>query len=326
MIVVTGALGFIGSVIVKMLNDMGVSDILIVDRFRDSGKWLNVRGLKFKDQMTPEQFMKVADYQAGSGKYKAIYHMGACSATTEQNMDFLYENNVRFSRQLFDICSQYNIPICYASSAATYGDGENGYDDDHQKVSSLRPLNPYGYSKQLFDQWVLEKDHFPQYWYGVKFFNVYGPNEYHKGRMSSVVYQSYNQIRQNGVVKLFKSYKDGYQDGQQLRDFVYVKDVVRAMLQLIAQKAPCGIYNLGSGKARSFYDLVDATYKAMGEKTNIEFIEMPNDLRQQYQYYTQAKMDKLARALPDFKFHTLEDGVKDYVQNHLMQKSQHLES
>lgn len=325
MIVVTGGLGFIGSVIVKDLNDRGITDILIVDRFRDSGKWYNVRGLKYADVMDPDSFMKVFEYQAGAGKYKAVFHMGACSSTTEMDMDFLYDNNVRFSRQLFDVCTQYQVPVVYASSAATYGGGEHGYDDNHGGVDKLRPLNPYGYSKQLFDQWVLAKDNKPAQWYGVKFFNVYGPNEYHKGRMSSVVYQAFNQIKENGEVKLFKSHKEGYEDGEQLRDFVYVKDVVRAMIELVHQKAPNGIYNLGTGKARSFHDLVKATFEAMELKPNIKFIDMPVDIRDQYQYFTQAKMSKLSEALPEFKFSTLEEGVSDYVKNHLNTNSKFLE-
>ena len=327
MIVVTGGLGFIGSVIISELNQRGITDILVVDRFRSSGKWLNVRGLKYADYMNPEQFLKILDYKAGAGEYKAIYHMGACSSTTEADMDFLFENNVRFSRQVFDVCAQYNLPICYASSAATYGAGEFGYNDDHTQVDQLQPLNPYGYSKQLFDQWVLAKQTKPHKWYGVKFFNVYGPNEYHKERMSSVVFQAHQQIKQNGSVKLFKSHKAGYKDGEQLRDFVYVKDVVKAMLELMASPtAESGLYNLGTGKARSFYDLVQATFKAMELETKIDFIDMPLDIRDQYQYFTEAKMDKLFKALPSFEFSSLEQGVSDYVKNYLQQTNKYLKA
>lgn len=324
MIVVTGGAGFIGSVIVKELNDRGIEDILVVDRFREGDKWLNLRGLKYNELILPEEFMAyLLDYEI-----EAIYHMGACSATTEMDMDFLNENNIKFSVELFKLATEKDIPICYASSAATYGAGEHGYDDAHEGMRKLRPLNKYGYSKQFFDEWVLKQEYRPAKWYGVKFFNVYGPNEYHKGRMSSVVFQAYNQIQEKGFVKLFKSYKEGYKDGEQLRDFVYVKDVVRAMIELVTTShgGENGLYNLGTGKARSFYDLVDSTFKALGRETKVEFIEMPEDLRDQYQYFTEAKMTKLQKALPEFKFHSLEEGVKDYVVNHLNTPHKNLET
>jgi ADP-L-glycero-D-manno-heptose 6-epimerase len=259
---------------------------------------------------------------------EAVYHMGACSSTTERNVDYLMKNNVEYSKILFSTCADFNVPLVYASSAATYGAGENGYSDDHTTVSSLMPLNAYGYSKQLMDEWALRQDHTPPKWYGVKFFNVYGPNEYHKGNMKSVVCQAYNQILESGKVKLFKSYKEGFADGGQLRDFVYVKDCVEAMVKLLDNNNPedNGIYNLGTGVARSFADLVKATFKAMGKPENIEYIEMPEALRDQYQYYTQAEMKKLNGAIKSFKFHSLEDGVADYVKNHLMQKDQRLNS
>lgn len=325
MIVVTGGAGFIGSVLIHTLNKMGREDIIVVDHFRDGEKWQNLRGLKYDRFVTPENFIENLfddDYDISE-----IYHMGACSATTEKDMDFLYRNNIEFSQVLFNYATQMKVDICYASSAATYGSGEHGY-DDQSDYSKLRPLNKYGYSKQFFDEWVLRQDAQPKRWYGVKFFNVYGPNEYHKGRMSSVVYQGYNQIKDNGLVKLFKSYKDGFEDGEQLRDFVYVKDVVKAMIMLMNEKhgGENGLYNLGTGKARSFYDLVKSTYQALELEAKVEFIEMPTDLRGQYQYFTEAKMEKLHKALPSFKFHSLEDGITDYIKNHLEKEQQNLDS
>ena len=329
MIIVTGAAGFIGSCIVKKLNDEGIHNIICVDRFRDGIKWLNLRGLKFYEFVHADEFVEPEILNAVFDEgVEAVYHMGACSSTTETNVDFLWKNNVEFSQILFRYCSEYDTPICYASSAATYGAGENGYDDDERTLPMLMPLNPYGYSKQAFDEWVLKQMRKPEKWYGVKFFNVYGPHEYHKGGMRSVVHQAFGQIQESGKVKLFKSYKEKYADGEQLRDFVYVKDVVNAMWELMTSKhkGANGIYNLGTGKARSFKDLVKATFTAMEKEENIEFIEMPEKLRGQYQYFTEANMDKLFKALPNFKFHSLEEGVADYVREHLLQKSPYLKT
>src|SRR5690554_4175970 len=329
MIIVTGAAGFIGSCIVKKLNDEGIHNIICVDRFRDGGKWLNLRGLKFYEFVHADEFVEpdILNSVFDEG-VSAVYHMGACSSTTETNMDFLWKNNVEYSQILFRYCSNYDTPICYASSAATYGAGEFGYDDDERTLPQLAPLNPYGYSKQAFDEWVLKQAQKPEHWFGVKFFNVYGPHEYHKGGMRSVVHQAFGQIQDSGKVKLFKSYKEGFADGEQLRDFVYVKDVVEAMYRLMTEEhqGESGIYNLGTGKARSFKDLVNATFAAMSVESNIEYIDMPEKLRGQYQYFTEANMDKLAKALPDFQFKTLEEGVRDYVQGHLMQESPYLKS
>lgn len=330
MIIVTGAAGFIGSCIVKKLNDQGRKDIICVDRFEEDDKWLNLRGLHFDEYIHADEFIQpeVMESIYANETIEAVYHMGACSSTTERDVDYLMKNNVEYSKIIFAMCTDYNVPLVYASSAATYGAGENGYKDNHEGVDSLMPLNAYGYSKQLVDEWALRQEHTPERWYGVKFFNVYGPNEYHKGNMKSVVAQAHTQINEVGKVKLFKSYKEEYEDGGQLRDFVYVKDCVDAMLRLINEEhsGPNGIYNLGTGKARSFADLVKATFKAMDKPENIEFIEMPESLRGQYQYYTQAEMNKLESALPGFKFHSLEDGVKDYVQSHLSQDDQRLNS
>lgn len=320
MILVTGAAGFIGSVIVKHLNDKSVEDVLLCDHFEEGDKWKNLRDLKYDSFIQVEDLFDHPIWKKTDG-LTAIYHMGACSDTTELNMDFLYENNTLFTNTLLALAAQKNIPIVYASSAATYGSGEQGYDDDHAGIRKLKPLNKYGYSKQLSDEWILRQKKKPKVWFGVKFFNVFGPHEYHKGKMSSVVYQSFNQIKSAGEVKLFKSHRPDFKHGEQLRDFVYVKDVVNAMIELIdaGKKNPSlsGIYNLGTGKARSFQDLVKATFLAMGRKPKIEFIDMPAELQNQYQYYTQANMDKLKKALPKFKFMKLEDAVADYVKIHL---------
>lgn len=322
MILVTGAAGFIGSVLVKRLNELGREDIVVVDRLGSGESWKNLRGLKFIEFIHADELLnpEVLDQL----EFDSIYHMGACSSTTEMNMDYLMFNNVEYSKALFSYAAEKNTNICYASSAATYGDGENGYDDEHQGIDKLKPLNPYGYSKQLVDEWALKSDITPPKWYGVKFFNVFGPNEYDKGDMSSLVYKGFNQINEGSQVKLFKSHKEGFKDGEQLRDFVYVKDVVDAMIELMNSKhnGANGIYNLGTGKARSFKDLISATFKAMNKDVNIEYIDMPMKLRNQYQYYTQAEMHKLKSALPDFKFRELEEAVTDYVQNHLMQEEQ----
>ncbi len=327
MILVTGAAGFIGSVIVQQLNLSGIEDLLLCDHFESGEKWKNLRGLKYHSFVQVQDLMNHPIWKKPAA-LKAIYHMGACSDTTEHNMDFLYQNNTQFTNQLLTLAAQKNIPIVYASSAATYGAGEQGYLDDHKGISKLKPLNKYGYSKQLSDEWILKQSKKPRVWFGVKFFNVFGPQEYHKGKMSSVVYQSFNQIKDGGEVKLFKSHRADYQDGEQLRDFVYVKDVVRAMIQLIeaGKKKPAlsGIYNLGTGKARSFHDLVKATFNAMDTAPRIKFIDMPLELRNQYQYFTQAEMGKLSKALPKFKFTSLEDAVADYVRTHLNTDDQYL--
>jgi ADP-L-glycero-D-manno-heptose 6-epimerase len=327
MILVTGAAGFIGSVIVHELNERGEEDLLLCDHFENGDKWKNLRGLKFDSFVTVENLFAHPIWKKAGG-LKAIYHMGACSDTTESNMDFLYKNNTDFTNRLLTLAALKNIPIVYASSAATYGSGEQGYSDDHKGIPKLRPLNKYGYSKQLSDEWILKQVKKPKVWFGVKFFNVFGPQEYHKGKMSSVVYQSFNQIKDVGEVKLFKSHRPDFQDGEQLRDFVYVKDVVRAMIELIAigKKKPTlsGIYNLGTGEARSFHDLVKATFNGMNIDPKIKFIDMPAELRNQYQYFTQADMTKLKKALPKFKFMKLEDAVADYVKNHLAAEDQYL--
>ncbi|PIK16156.1 ADP-glyceromanno-heptose 6-epimerase [Halobacteriovorax sp. JY17] len=324
MILVTGGAGFIGSVLIKELNQLGREDILIVDRFAESDKWSNLVGLKYHDYFNCDEFLHgIVDEVIEAVTF--IFHIGACSATTELNMDYLMRNNVEYSKVLFELATERDIPIVYASSAATYGDGEKGYSDDHSKIREFSPLNRYGYSKQLVDEWVLKQEKLPTQWFGLKYFNVYGPNEYHKGDMRSLVHKAYGQILESGQVKLFKSHRDDYEDGKQLRDFIYVKDIARAMIEMMNPSSAnfSGIYNLGTGKARSFLDLMKATFKSMGRDENIEFIDMPERFRNQYQYYTQADMTKFKEFLPHFKFTTLEDGVEDYVKNYLVDGDKH---
>lgn len=319
MLVVTGGAGFIGSYLVYELNKLGQDHIYIVDSLREGQKWLNLRGLKYREIISPELFWE-EETRNRFKRAEAIFHMGACSSTTECDADFLYKNNYKFSTVLLDFASYNNINFFYASSAATYGAGEFGYSDDHDLVSKLRPLNPYGYSKQLFDQHVLEQKHLPPCWAGFKFFNVFGPNEYHKSNMRSVVHQAFEQIKSHGKVKLFKSYKEGVADGDQKRDFVSVFDVTKMMLgfYLSKNKNNNAIYNVGTGKARSFNELVNATFKAMNQTPNIEYIPMPDALINQYQYFTEAQMTKAYKALPDLNFASLEESIDKYVTQYLL--------
>ena len=321
--------GFIGSCIIKRLNDRGIENILAVDRLESDQKWLNLRGVKFQEFVHADEFIQpdILESVFEEGVTQ-VYHMGACSSTTEADVDYFMKNNVEYSQILFRYCSEYDVAICYASSAATYGAGEHGFEDEEDDLEKLQPLNPYGWSKHLMDEWVIKQLKRPKKWYGVKFFNVYGANEYHKEGQKSVVCHAFKQISETGRMKLFKSYKDEFKHGEQLRDFVYVKDIVNAMLELMFTKheGANGIYNLGTGTARSFKDLVNATFSSMDKKVDIAFIDMPSNLKNQYQYYTQANMQKFNKALPEFKFHTLEEGVKDYVQNYLLQENPFIRS
>ena len=326
MILLTGGAGFIGSVLLGELNRLGYEDIVVVDRLKETSKWRNLRELKFSRYVHADNLFRPEDGDEIFPHVQLIFHMGACSSTTEMDMDYLMDNNVEYSKQLFRLACELEVPIVYASSAATYGLGEKGYSDAHENTPDLRPLNPYGYSKQLFDEWVLKrsksKNRMPPRWFGVKFFNVFGPNEYHKQDMRSLVHKGYQQIQETGKVKLFKSHKDGVKDGEQLRDFVYVKEVVSAMIEMMKDdkgKAPNGLYNLGTGQARSFYDLIASTFTALGTEINVEFIPMPEHLRAQYQYYTCAEVKKLREAFPGVNLWSLEEAVKDYVQNYLVQ-------
>ena len=315
MILITGAAGFIGSNLVHALNQQGNTDLILVDRMGVGQKWKNLKGTIYRqflhvDQLYDDLFEDLLD------EVDLIFHLGACSSTTEMDMDYLMFNNVQFSQSLFQFATDRKIPFIYASSAATYGDGSQGYDDDHEKINGLLPLNPYGYSKQVFDQWVLQQvelNKAPPLWFGLKFFNVYGPREGHKGEMRSMAHRAYGQIKARGQVKLFKSHRDDYKDGFQLRDFIYVKDCTKALMELAAAEKGGQILNMGTGKARSFYDMMAQAFKSLDKKINIEYIDMPDSIRHQYQYFTQANMDKFNRFCPGFQFHSLEEGVDDYM-------------
>ncbi len=315
MIVVTGAAGFIGSCLIAKLNSEGFNEIIAVDDFTKTEKAGNLKDKNIKEKVDRNSFFSW--FLHNSEKITFIFHIGARTDTTEFRKEIFDELNVGYSKNVFTLCIQYNIPIVYASSAATYGLGEFGYQDNHEIVESLKPLNPYGESKNEFDKWVLSLPEFPPFWAGMKFFNVYGPNEYHKGRMASVIFHAYNQIKNSGKVKLFKSHIDDYKDGEQLRDFIYVKDVTDVLFFMMKEKPASGLYNLGTGKARSFNALATATFKAIGVETNIEYIDTPVDIRDKYQYFTQAEMAKLRNAGYQKDFTSLEDGVKDYVTNYL---------
>lgn len=319
MIVVTGAAGFIGSCLIEKLNSNGYKEIVAVDDFSKEEKKNNLNNKSIMEKVERTSFYRwLLSNSDGVG---FIFHIGARTDTTEFNVEVFNELNLNYSRNLFTLCTQLNIPIVYASSAATYGMGEMGYNDDHSIVESLKPLNPYGESKNDFDKWVLQQFETPPFWAGMKFFNVYGPNEYHKGRMASVIFHAHQQIIETGKVKLFKSHKPEFKDGEQLRDFVYVKDVVEVLLFMMKKKPSSGLYNLGTGKARSFKDLALATFKALNIEPAIEFIDTPEDIREKYQYFTEANMQKLMNTGYSNEFTTLEAGVADYVSNFLSGKS-----
>lgn len=338
MIIVTGAAGMIGSAFVWKLNEMGEKDILIVDKLRTEDKWLNIRKREYADWMDRDNLKEWLADEDNARQIKAVVHMGACSATTEKDGDFLMDNNYGYSKFLWDFCCKWQIKFIYASSAATYGMGELGYDDDvsPEELKKLMPLNKYGYSKKIFDDWVFKQINPEQYWTspkqwnGLKFFNVYGPQEYHKGRMASMVFHTFHQYKENGFVKLFKSHKEGFKDGEQLRDFVYLKDVVDIMYFMLTNDVKSGIFNIGTGKARSFMDLAMATMKAASGNPNlkkedvVELVPMPEDLRGKYQYFTEAKVNKLKEIGYTKKMHTLEEGVKDYVENYLAKEDSYL--
>lgn len=323
-IVVTGAAGFIGSCLVTFLNESGYNNLILVDDYSRDDKLPNLEGKRFTHKIEREFFFEWL--QNEKIKIEFIYHLGARTDTTEFDYSVHEHLNLEYSQKIWIYCSENNIPLVYASSAATYGAGELGYKDDEEIIESLQPLNPYGVSKNEFDKWALRQQRSPLVWAGLKFFNVYGPNEYHKGRMASVIFHSFNQIMQNGFVKLFKSHKIGFEDGEQLRDFIYVKDVLKICWWFLAcwKKDPTtfisGIYNVGTGQARSFNDLVKATFAGMGRKPEIQYIDMPQDIQGTYQYYTQAEMQKIKNAGYTQNISSLEEGVKDYVKNYLLNK------
>jgi ADP-L-glycero-D-manno-heptose 6-epimerase len=327
-IVVTGAAGFIGSVFVQYLNEQGLDQLLIVDDFGVESKRKNWESKKFIKAIERQAFL--AQLEMDELAIDLIVHLGARTDTTEFNYAIHEALNVEYSKAIWQYATRKNIPLIYASSAATYGAGEHGYEDSHAILDQLTPLNPYGVSKNEFDKWAIAQTSTPPSWTGLKFFNVYGPNEGHKGRMASVIFHAFNQIKASGLVKLFRSHRTDYKDGQQLRDFIYVKDLVSVigwmLHHMYAQQwdaSKNGLYNLGTGKARSFYDLASNTFTAQGLEPNIEFVDMPEDIRDTYQYFTEANMAKLRLAGYDKPFSTLEEGVKDYVANYLMPGKQY---
>lgn len=317
MIIVTGGAGFIGSAIVWRLNNIGNDNIIIVDELGTTDKWKNLVGLKFQEFIHKDDFISAVVDDTIEFPVEAIIHMGANSSTTEKDADHLFSNNYLYTQELAKYCLAKNIRFIYASSAATYGDGSLGFDDDESKLETLRPLNMYGYSKQLFDLWA-KRNNILNKIVGIKYFNVYGPNEYHKGDMRSVVHKAFEQVRDTGKVRLFKSLNPNYKDGEQMRDFVYVKDAVDMTLHFLEHRDKNGIYNVGSGKARTWIDLVTALFKAVGKPVNIEFIDLPENLKEKYQYFTEAKLNKIRAAGYTKPTTSLEDGVTDYVKNYLL--------
>jgi len=336
-IIVTGAAGFIGSYMVGYLNRKGYSNIIIVDEFSDLEKKPNYNNKRIADFVERGRFIEWIYHEPFKTDF--VFHLGARTDTTEFDYSVHEKWNVEYSKNIWTYCSEKNVPLIYASSAATYGSGEHGYKDDHDIIGELKPLNPYGVSKNEFDKWAIEQDKQPPFWAGLKFFNVYGPNEYHKGRMASVMLHSFKQIKETGKVKLFRSHKPEYKDGEQLRDFIHVDDVAAIMFWMMeevnlqtsnekrgfensfmshASRLKSGIYNVGTGKARTFIDLVTAIFHSLDLQPDIEFIDTPEDIREKYQYFTQADMSKLHSAGYEKGFSTLEDGVKSYVKDFLV--------
>ncbi len=316
MIIVTGAAGFIGSCLVAKLNEEGYNDIVIVDDFSQVDKNRNLEGKTYTHKVERSIFQQWLNENHRFVQF--IFHIGARTDTTEFNKAIFDELNLEYTKVIWNTCVEFGLPLVYASSAATYGNGEFGYDDNEALIEKLVPLNPYGESKNDFDKWAIAQEKKPYFWVGLKFFNVYGPNEFHKGRMASVIFHAFNQITKTGGMKLFRSHNPEYKDGEQLRDFVYVKDVTSVCIFLLNHRKNSGIYNLGSGKARTFLDLVKNTFKAMGKPEHIEFIDTPIDIRDKYQYFTEANMSKLKSIGYTTPFHTLEEGVSDYVTGYLI--------
>jgi ADP-L-glycero-D-manno-heptose 6-epimerase len=343
-IIVTGAAGFIGSCMVSYLNQQGYENLILVDEFDQEEKDLNLYGKKFRVRVERDNLFEWLDIEKPGVDF--VFHLGARTDTTEFDYAVHEKLNVAYSKRIWEYCSDNNIPLVYASSAATYGSGELGYIDSHEIVDQLKPLNPYGVSKNEFDKWAIERSKqsavgssqsAPPFWAGLKFFNVYGPNEYHKARMASVIFHSFNQIRDKGMVRLFRSHRPDFKDGEQVRDFIYVYDVVKVCYWFMSetgtgdpkldlgkhglrpQKIASGLYNLGTGKARSFNDLVKAIFDALSKNANIEYIDTPRDIRDKYQYFTEADMNKLRNVGYTGEFYSLEKGVGDYVKNFLVQ-------
>jgi len=316
MIVITGAAGFIASVIAARLNKDKYNDLILVDDFSRQDRERNYSELQYNQLVDRDHFMQWFDDNHAQVEF--VIHMGARSATTEFDYSVLEKLNLQYTKDIWTRCAKYGIGLIYASSAATYGDGELGYNDDHELPYQLKPLNPYGVSKNEFDKWALKQEKQPYFWAGLKFFNVYGPNEYHKGSMASVILHAYKQISETGGMKLFRSHKEGIADGHQSRDFVYVKDIAEVIMYMMQTRKGCGLYNVGTGKARTFLDLVKATFKAMGKPENISFIDTPLKIRDKYQYFTEANIGKLRSIGYNAPMTELEDGVTDYVTNYIM--------
>ena len=318
-IVVTGAAGFIGSCLTGYLNRHGYNNLLLVDDFSRADKQPNLQSKKFSKKIEREDFFLFLQKERPAIDF--VFHLGARTDTTEFDYTIHQHLNVEYSEKIWNYCTVQQVPLIYASSAATYGSGEYGYSDNESGIPMLKPLNPYGVSKHEFDKWVLHQQSHPPFWAGLKFFNVYGPNEYHKGRMASVIFHAVAQIKESGKMKLFRSHRPDFKDGQQLRDFIYVKDILKVCYWLMHEQPASGIYNLGTGKARSFKDLVTATFHAMNVPVNIEYIDMPEDIQDTYQYFTEAEMQKLANAGYQDSFYSLEEGVDDYVRLYLSGKN-----
>ena len=317
-IVVTGAAGFIGSCFTGFLNEKGYHQLILVDEFSRQDKLNNLKGKKFIHQIERDDFFSWL--KTNNPDIQFVFHLGARTDTTEFDYAVHERLNLEYSQSVWDYCMLKQVPLVYASSAATYGSGDLGYRDDHELPFRLEPLNAYGISKNEFDKWAIRQHSHPPFWAGLKFFNVYGPNEYHKGRMASVIWHAFNQIKNNGTVKLFKSHRPDFKDGQQLRDFIYVKDILKVCYWLMEnfENIPGnGLYNLGTGKARTFEALVRATFSGVGQPPDIHYMDMPEDIRDKYQYFTEARMEKLRAAGYAEPFYSLEDGVTDYVKNYL---------
>jgi len=316
MIIVTGGAGFIGSALIAALNGRDTTDILVVDQLACDEKWKNLKNLSFADYVEKDDLLEMVVENKLCGPIEALFHLGACSSTTETNASYLIKNNYEYTKLLAQWTTDANIRFIYASSAATYGDGSAGFSDNEEKIEDLRPMNMYGYSKQLFDLWARRAGLLKKI-VGLKYFNVFGPNEYHKADMRSFVLKAFEQINAKGKVRLFRSYKPEYKDGEQMRDFLYVKDAVDMTLFFYDNPQTGGLFNIGTGKARTWNDLVKAVFAAMGKKQNIEYIEMPESIRNQYQYFTQADITKLTHAGYKKQTTSLENAIKDYVQNYL---------
>ncbi len=315
MIVVTGAMGFIGSGLVTYLNQSGYHDLVVVDDFYKWKKEKNLNNKRIYEWVHRDLF--IAYFEKMASQVDVIFHLGARTDTISEDRKVFEELNLQYSKDVWEVCTRHEIPMIYASSAATYGKGASGFSDDHSLISELMPLNVYAESKHDFDQWALLQEQSPPSWYGLKFFNVYGPNEGHKGRMASVIYHAFHQIRGTGKLRLFKSHHPEYADGGQLRDFIYVKDILKMMMDIYEKQPASGIYNVGTGLARTFEHLGTSCFKALKAPVNIEYFDMPDDLKNKYQYFTEADMSKWKEAGLDLPVTSLENGVKDYIRKYL---------